>query len=89
VHLSAAQIREAIDEPHWQEIRLSMKGIPTDNKLGRCRLWLTDKCTTVPIEQREIQVMNYLNALARGGQIEPVDKSLPLIEACETAIIRR
>lgn len=57
----------AISDPKWQEVRKSMKGVSTTQKLATCRSWLRANNSS---PQSKIQVMNYLNALKRGGQLD-------------------
>lgn len=63
-----------VQHKEWQKCRLSMKGLPTSQKLAVLLAWWdkhhgknyapdgTDIC--------EIQVGNYLGALRRGGQLD-------------------
>jgi hypothetical protein len=64
----------------WQRIRLSMKGIPTHEKLLVLKRWWDKKLAEVrgqtfsadnnPFYPTQIQVGNYLGALRRGGQLD-------------------
>lgn len=65
-------VLEAVKCDEWQKFRLSLKGRSTEAKLQHLRKWLAfeeyrDSCC--PLERREVQVLNYLHALARGGQL--------------------
>ena len=65
----------------WQEVRLSMKGLPTHVKLEVLKRWWDTELKGVSYVsgidakpekwmQVEIQVGNYLGALRRGGQLD-------------------
>jgi hypothetical protein len=66
--LTQADIKRYVRHEEWQTFRASLKGRTTQNKLVRLQYWLGHDCTFA----REVQTLNYLNALARGGQIKPV-----------------
>jgi len=91
MRLSMEQIHAAVKNPEWQKFRESLKGKTTRNKLKALEEYLTpappvdegDVSTTYPY----VRVMNYLNALARGGQIAPVDKTRPVIHNVRNARI--
>ena len=59
-------IDPAIKDEKWQEFRKSLKGLSTDEKTDKLEQWLKDH----PGKKGEIQVINYWNALRRGGQIK-------------------
>jgi hypothetical protein len=74
---TSRRIAEAVDNEEWQKFRVSMKGIPTSDKLDKLREYhdgLNDNEDTSDEEtvHAAIRVDNYLKALARGGQIAPV-----------------
>lgn len=52
---------------YWQNIRLSMKGVPTHEKLAILKTYWDCHIDT---REREVQVGNYLGALRRGGQLD-------------------
>ena len=61
-------IDTAIKDQHWQEVRLSMKGMTTDQKIDTLYWFMAqrgrdDKVATICVQ-------NYVNALKRGGQIK-------------------
>jgi hypothetical protein len=94
MHLSTEQIHEAVRNPDWQKFRLSLKGLATEAKLNKLQEYLNE----VNIETtgpgfgwlfRLIRVQNYLNALSRGGQIEPCDLDRSVIVQVKEAKIRR
>lgn len=69
--------RHCVDDPNWQAIRLSMKGIPTHEKLKILKDWWDQQREAARIENNhdlwwatEVQVGNYLGALRRGGQLD-------------------
>ena len=82
--LSRQEIDNAVKDTAWQRCRVSMKGKTTERKLTICWCWLASATpdnpewdyfgTTQTREKREVQVLNYLNALSRGGLIEPVEQ---------------
>lgn len=58
----------------WQDVRLSMKGIDTCEKLAILEAWWDQwygfsRSSLTNTDVAEIQVGNYLGALYRGGQI--------------------
>lgn len=63
-----------VDDPAWQKVRLSMKGVDTCEKLAileaywdrMMELAMTDEGREHEIE---VQIGNYLGALRRGGQL--------------------
>jgi hypothetical protein len=57
----------AVRDPAWQEFRVSLKGMPTRDKLGRLRAYMING----PDDEwaRTKRVKSYLGALQRGGQI--------------------
>lgn len=68
-----------VQHKRWQEVRLSMKGKATHEKLAILRNWwdseLKGVTFTVGVKHEkqyavEIQVGNYLGALRRGGQLD-------------------
>ena len=59
------EVLVCVTDKAWQETRLSMKGIPTAEKLRTLRDWLGDGRSWC----RQVQVHNYIGALKRGGQI--------------------
>jgi hypothetical protein len=71
--LTRREIDEAVRDSAWQNVRLSMKGKPTERKLNTLHEWLTLGQPTGDV-MREVQVLNYLNAMSRGGLIKPVEQ---------------
>jgi hypothetical protein len=68
-HVLGSHSRELIDvavmNKTWQQLRVSLKGIPTTEKLKALDEYL--KTSTHPL--KHVQVDNYINALKRGGQL--------------------
>jgi hypothetical protein len=67
--ISKGEIYVAVQDPIWQDFRLSLKGLSTQEKLRKLAEYLD---WTAPIHEQllhEVQVINYLNALKRGGQL--------------------
>ena len=60
------EIDKAIDDEKWQEFRKSLKGISTEEKLDKLQEWLNSHKGS---RKAEVQVINYINALKRGGQL--------------------
>lgn len=61
--------RFCVQDPAWQKVRLSMKGIPTHEKLKILWSWYVGR-TPENDGRRRCQVDNYLGALRRGGQLD-------------------
>ena len=74
--------RYCVDTSHkevaeWQRVRLSMKGVPTHEKLGILKAWWDKhekRACGGTVEDYFyycfVQVYNYLGALRRGGQLD-------------------
>jgi hypothetical protein len=75
-HTAKSEIMEyCVNDDDWQEFRLSLKGIRTEQKLERLWWWVlnmtgVDREGNSTIRRVEVQVDNYLNALLRGGQLK-------------------
>lgn len=71
--ITRAEIDEAVKDSYWQRFRLSLKGKSTGRKLYELQgYWNVAQSSWVDLEERaemEVQVINYLNALKRGGQL--------------------
>lgn len=73
---TSRRIAKAVDDEEWQEIRLSMKGIPTESKLRMLEWYygygdhqyITKECDDCDVC---IRIDNYIKALCRGGQLYP------------------
>jgi len=68
------EIMTAIDDDDWQTFRKSLKGLPTEDKLDQLYHYLhkffeESETNYGEFFVREIRVVNYLNALKRGGQL--------------------
>ena len=69
-----ATVRKHCVEHHaWQQVRLSMKGVSTEKKLDILHEW-RENCALnnfgeVPFSC-QVQIVNYLGALRRGGQLD-------------------
>lgn len=57
----------AVKDADWQELRLSLKGESTATKIRRLNGWLRKKNNS---SRAKLQVINYMNALLRGGQLK-------------------
>ena len=76
------QIWDAVADDNWQRVRISMKGITTEQKLKVCHLYYIEHASN-QTEKREVDIRidNYLKALCRGGQLyagSGLDKALEL-----------
>lgn len=63
-----------VDDPAWQKVRLSLKGLDTTDKLHILEMYwdrMMELAMTDEGREREIEVQvgNYLGALRRGGQL--------------------
>lgn len=73
--LTREQIQKAIRCEDWQKLRVSLKGVSTQDKLDALERYLViDKKSCCTDEDRRVQILNYLNALSRGGLIEPLSR---------------
>lgn len=64
--LKQTDIMRCIKNEAWQKFRKSLKGLSTQAKLQKLKLWKSSHsghCATVVVQ-------NYINALKRGGQIK-------------------
>ena len=60
-------IVHCVNDDLWQDFRLSLKGISTEEKLSMLESWIQ---TAADEQIAKMQVDNYLGALKRGGQID-------------------
>ena len=60
------EIDPAIKDEAWQKFRRSLKGLSTLEKTERLEQWLKNH----PGRKGIVQVVNYWNALRRGGQVK-------------------
>lgn len=76
------QIWEAIKDDRWQAFRISLKGIPTTDKLLKLDTYLMqaamrNKCTIEELHLKDwkekCRIDNYINAILRGGQLKRVE----------------
>lgn len=71
--------RHCVDTKHhnvreWQKVRLSMKGIPTHEKLSILYAWHSKGLDSIYCFSHHVQVYNYLGALRRGGQLDSLNR---------------
>lgn len=86
--LSREVIDTAVSDPDWQKFRLTLKGVSTEEKLIRLRR-LADATIQNHTHVGEgmcsvaydnyVRILNYLNALSRGGQIMPIPQNRDLV----------
>jgi len=72
MNLNPEQIQRAVDDREWQNFRLSLKGLTTREKLDKLKEYIP--VGTPRNDVKCVRVQNYLNALARGGLIQPTNK---------------
>lgn len=60
--------RYCVNDPEWQKFRLSLKGLPTTEKLDKLDAWYG--LPSQASRRTRVQVDNYINALRRGGQLD-------------------
>lgn len=69
-HVSPSEVQKYIADDEWQKVRLSMKGVSTEQKYRTlCRYIDMDRNDRA----RQVRVTNYVTALSRGGLIKPSD----------------
>lgn len=70
--LSKTEILKCISDADWQKFRLSLKGLSTEKKLDKLEQYLTgdDSDALHASYEVNVQVVNYINALKRGGQLD-------------------
>ena len=69
---SIKEVLQAVSDPVWQSIRISMLGEPLRRKMQILEDWLDipDELTEVGSPYtKKVQVTNYVHALKRGGLI--------------------
>lgn len=80
-HVSPQEVQEAVKDPEWQALRLSLKGLPLQEKYNKLYDYYWGKYIdwgTYQIEDGELRLVkvrltNYVTALSRGGLIKPED----------------
>jgi hypothetical protein len=82
--LTKAEIMSAIKDSDWQAFRLTLHYVPLNTRLTRLFEYLNggNDLATAPFEVRHVVVINYLNALARGGMLD-------LEDPCPTSLTER
>jgi hypothetical protein len=71
-HITQREILVCVNDEQWQLFRESLRGEALDEKFIRLKYWLRAHRGEYPAK---VQVTNYVNALARGGLISPVNKT--------------
>ena len=68
---SMDDILSAVKDDDWQALRLSLKGIPTEEKLDRLEEYMAsiDGRSANEAWRMHCRIDNYINALKRGGQL--------------------
>lgn len=84
-HVSPEEVKVAVDDKEWQELRVSLKGLSTPEKYHKLLEYRNRKLDELQeIERRginadrsrrmlQVQLTNYTTALSRGGLIKPSD----------------
>lgn len=75
--VSPSEVQEAVHDEQWQQIRLSMKGMSTEDKYKTLEGYLQFKRDMLVDEHEmrmvHVRITNYVTALSRGGIIKPED----------------
>lgn len=69
--LKREQIQKHINDETWQTFRLSLKGLPTEDKLSQLEEYKRERGDN---EMTKVQILNYLNALKRAGLLSKEGK---------------
>lgn len=64
--LSREEILEAVRDPQWQDLRMSLQYTKLTYRYERLESWLIEHPGS---RRHRVQVANYVNALKRGGVI--------------------
>ena len=67
--MNKQKVLQAVKNPEWQTFRLSLKGLSTKKKISKLSVWYSKGGTA------RIQVINYMGALLRGGQLKKRDNN--------------
>lgn len=67
-HITQEEINRYTPDEEWQEIRQELKGKTLQEKYDKLNRYLNRKGNS---RAAQVRVTNYINALARGGQISP------------------
>lgn len=73
-------VREAVTDPHWQKFRASLKGLPTEEKLERLRIYYYEHSSAMEATKVDLQVDNYIKSLCRGGQLYPGESLVTVLD---------
>lgn len=75
--VSPEEVQEAVHDKQWQTIRVSMKGMSTEDKYKMLTAYLEHKQNMLVDEHEmrmvHVRITNYVTALSRGGIIKPED----------------
>lgn len=75
--VSPSEVQEAVKDPQWQQVRLAMKGMSTEDKYNMLMAYLKFKKDMLVDEHEmrmvHVRITNYVTALSRGGIIKPED----------------
>ena len=62
-------VADAVDNEAWQRLRISLKGLTTEEKIKRLETYVEANVDKEELRLRLVRVDNYLKALARGGLV--------------------
>ena len=65
--LSKEEILWAVQDENWQVFRATLHGVTLEERLALLEEYLNEDRTS---KARHVQVVNYINALKRGGMIK-------------------
>lgn len=80
-HVSPQEVQEAVNDPTWQTLRRSIKGLSLQEKYDKLIMYrnymnaerLISGRSTEWWRMVEVRLTNYVTALSRGGLIKPED----------------
>lgn len=80
-HVSPQEVRRAVADPNWQDLRISLKGLPlhfkhkylSDYRDRMHNAYVYGNLTKAQWRDVEVRLTNYVTALSRGGLIKPED----------------
>ena len=64
--ITKEEIKKYVIQPEWQDVRIELKGKTLEEKFNTLKDWLKKHKNS---RASQVQVTNYINALARGGMV--------------------
>ena len=92
MYLTQEEIQAAVKDPEWQELRRNLKGKTTREKIDTLKAYYNKSFAYSDYsdwQDKLVQIQNYLNALSRGGLIEPVRQSQSIYWQLNNVQIKR